>query len=65
MNWALSRRNFSKSDIAIISKAFKILYRRGLTLNEAMAELKPLVTICPPLHMLIDSLEKSTRGIVR
>ena len=61
----LSRRNFSKSDIATISKAFKILYRRGLTLNEAMAELRPLVTVCPPLRMLIDSLAKSTRGIVR
>ena len=61
----LNRRNFSRRDIATISKAFKILYRRGLMLNEALVELKQLATVCQPLSLLIDSLEKSTRGIVR
>jgi len=61
----LNRRNFSKTDIATINKAFKILYRRGLTLNEALVELKKLVAICQPLSMLINSLESSARGIVR
>ena len=61
----LSRRDFSKRDIATINKAFKILYRRGLMLNEAIVELKQLTTVCQPLSILIDSLEQSTRGIVR
>lgn len=61
----LNRRNFSKSDIATIAQAFKILYRRGLTLNEALVELRRLVVVCRPLSMLIRSLELSARGIVR
>lgn len=61
----LRRRGFSKEDIAILSKAYKILYRRGLTLDEALAELTPLVAECAPLQALIDSVNQSTRGIVR
>ena len=61
----LRRRGFSKEDIAILSKAYKILYRRGLTLDAALAELTPLVAECAPLQALIDSVNQSTRGIVR
>lgn len=61
----LRRRGFSKEDIAVITKAYKIIYRRGLTLDEALLELHPLVAACVPLQTLIDSLQSSTRGIVR
>lgn len=61
----LRRRGFSKEDIATLTRAYKIVYRRGLTLDEALAELQPMVAECPPLQLLIDSLLSSTRGILR
>lgn len=61
----LSRRGFSKKDISMLKKAFKLVYRQKLTLNEAIQELKKLLPECPPLQLLIESLENSTRGIVR
>lgn len=61
----LSRRNFSKDEIKLIQKAFKLVYRKNLILSEALAELKLLVNECPPIQLLIDSIKSSTRGIVR
>lgn len=61
----LRRRGFTKDDIALLTKAYKIIYRRGLTLDEALAELSPLAVSSPALQALIDSLNSSTRGIVR
>lgn len=61
----LRRRGFNKEDIAALTKAYKIIYRRGLTLDEALKELTPMLAECEPLQMLIDSLKQSTRGIVR
>lgn len=61
----LLRRGFSKTDIKQIQKAFKLVYRKNLMLTEALIELKLLVDECPSIQLLIDSIESSTRGIVR
>ncbi|WP_304627215.1 acyl-ACP--UDP-N-acetylglucosamine O-acyltransferase [Pseudomaricurvus sp. HS19] len=61
----LRRRGFSKEDIATLNKAFKLVYRRGLTTEEAVRELRLLAESCEPVNLLIDSLQQSTRGIVR
>lgn len=61
----LSRRGFSKEDIKIIQKAFKLVYRKGLTSTESLDELRKLVVDCKHIQLLIDSIESSTRGIVR
>jgi UDP-N-acetylglucosamine acyltransferase len=61
----LSRRDFSKKEIKTIQKAFKIVYRKKLTLIEALSDLRDLVEDCPSVQLFIDSLESSTRGIVR
>jgi UDP-N-acetylglucosamine acyltransferase len=61
----LRRRGFSKEDIAVLTKAYKLIYRRGHTLEEAIAELVLLLPECEPLGPLIASLKNSTRGIVR
>jgi UDP-N-acetylglucosamine acyltransferase len=61
----LRRRGFSKEDLTILSKAYKTIYRRGLTLDEALVELKQMQAECSALGPLIESLETSTRGIVR
>lgn len=61
----LRRRGFSKDDIAVLSRAYKTIYRRGLTLDEALAELEAQVPECAALQLLLDSLKSSERGIVR
>lgn len=61
----LKRRDFSKEEIAAINKAFKLIYRRGLTKDEALIELHKLRLDYDKIQALIDSLESSSRGITR
>lgn len=61
----LRRRGFTKEDIAQLTRAYKLIYRRGLTLEEALTEIRPMAETCHALVALIESLETSTRGIVR
>lgn len=61
----LRRRGFTKAQIANINKAFKTVYRRGLTLEEAKAELRLQVELAPEVMPLLESLDVTTRGITR
>ena len=61
----LRRRGFSREEIALINKAYKIVYRRGLTTDEALESLKSLREESHVVQPWIDSLTTSTRGIVR
>jgi UDP-N-acetylglucosamine acyltransferase len=61
----LRRRNFSKEDISTINKAYKILYRRGLTVEEAMHGLEELAADCEPVRLIMGAVSDSQRGIVR
>lgn len=61
----LKRRGFSKEDIGALSQAYKTLYRRGLTVEEALSELREQAKSNAHVQTLIDSLNASTRGIVR
>lgn len=61
----LRRRGFTSDDIAAITKAYKLIYRRGLTIDEAVAQIEMLLPECHALGVLIDSIKSSTRGIVR
>ena len=61
----LSRRGFSKATISTLHKAFKLIYRKNLVLEEAIAGLRNLQPECESLRILIDSLESSSRGIIR
>lgn len=61
----LRRRDFSKDDVLVLSKAFKIIYRRGLTVDQALGELEVLLKQSQAVQALIDSLKASNRGIVR
>ena len=60
----LKRRGFTADQIALANKAYKLLYRRGLSLEEsieAIAELGDDTVIT----VLLNSLKTSTRGIIR
>lgn len=61
----LKRRDFSPEQIANIKRAYKILYRSGLSLAEARAQLAVAANLSPELKILSEFLAGSTRGIVR
>jgi len=61
----LKRRGFSKEAITTIRKAYKILYRSKLTTVQALAQLRKMVDGCPEILPLIQSIESSSRGIIR
>lgn len=61
----LKRRGFEKSSIQLLRKAYKALYRQNLTLDEALIEIKELAKQDDSVQVLLDSLEQSTRGIIR
>jgi len=61
----LRRRGFDASEIAALRRAFKIVYRQGLTLEVALDRLQVMEEDTPSIQMLIDSLRQSQRGIVR
>lgn len=61
----LERRGFEKDTIKKIRAAFKVIYLRGYSLQEAIEELKVLREDCAELDILMDSLMKSEKGIHR
>lgn len=61
----LKRRGFAAETIAGIKKAYKTLYRAGLTLEDARKKIAADVPGCAELQVLLDFLEQSRRGIVR
>lgn len=61
----LKRRGFSAATLTNIKRAYKTLYRTGLTLEEAGHALAEQVHACPEIQVLIDFLAQSSRGIIR
>ncbi len=61
----LRRRGFSSEAISQLRRAFKILYRQGLTLELALQRLESMLRETPEVQVLIDSINASERGIVR
>ncbi len=61
----LRRRGFSSAAIDCLRRAYKIIYRKGLTVQQAVGELEVLQQDCPEVLPMIDALNQSTRGIVR
>ena len=60
----LKRRGYTSEQIALANKAYKILYRRGLQLDESIKAIAELGND-EILSILLDSLENSNRGIIR
>lgn len=61
----LQRRGFSAVQIATISKGYKILYRQGLKLEEALVKLDAMAAEEAALVPFVDSIRASRRGIMR
>lgn len=65
----LRRRGFSPAVISALRDAYKIVFRRGLSLDEAKAELRARQQSQPEsaeaLQTFLDFFDASTRGIIR
>ena len=61
----LKRRGFMPEQIANIKRAYKTLYRNGLSFADAKAALTTEAAVQPELKIFADFLSASTRGIVR
>ncbi len=60
----LKRRGFTADQIALVNQAYKLLYRRGLQLEEAIKSISE-ISDDPAIKMFLTSLAHSTRGIIR
>ena len=62
----MQRNNFSDDDIALLKKGYRIVYRKGYSLEEAIKSLQDLnETNNEALKTFLDSIKKSSRGLLR
>jgi UDP-N-acetylglucosamine acyltransferase len=61
----LRRRGFSAETIAALKRAYRALYRSGLSMQEARNELEGLAEGCSAVRPMLDFLARSARGIIR
>jgi UDP-N-acetylglucosamine acyltransferase len=61
----LKRRGFTPEAIAALKRAYKTLYKSGLSLADARAELEKQAEAAPEVRALSQFLAASTRGIIR
>jgi UDP-N-acetylglucosamine acyltransferase len=61
----LRRHNFPEPVIDALKKTYRIVFRIGLTLNEAVARVRAEVDLCPEVLGFLDFLTGSQRGFLR
>ena len=61
----LKRRGFTEDMLTYLKRAYKTIYRKGLTVKQAVDELGQMVDDCAEIKQLIQFIEASDSGIVR
>nr|WP_298143654.1 acyl-ACP--UDP-N-acetylglucosamine O-acyltransferase [uncultured Pseudomonas sp.] len=61
----LRRRGFSAEAIQALRRAYKTVYRQGLTVEQALLELAEPSALFPEVAVFRDSIQASNRGIIR
>lgn len=61
----LKRRGFSAEAVTTIRRAYKAIYRQGLTVTQALDVLNEMAQDTPEVALLIEALRTSSRGIIR
>lgn len=61
----LKRRGFSSDAVMAIKRAYKTIYRKGYTTDEALEELSQMTEAYPEVEILHIFLQSAKRGIIR
>lgn len=61
----MRRRGFSNEAMHELRNAYKIIYRSGLTVEEALSELAESAQKFPEVELFCNTIRSSTRGIIR
>ena len=61
----LKRLGFSSRAIEALRSAYRSIYRKNLTIEEALKELRPLEQKHKEVKLFSQTIKKSSRGIVR
>ncbi len=61
----MRRRGFSAEAIKELRRAYKVVYRQGLTVDDALRELEPVAQQFSEVAVFRDSILSATRGITR
>lgn len=61
----LKRHGFSTDTIAMLKKTYRLIFRIGLTLNEAIERVRAEVDRTPEVDYLLDFIKASERGMTR
>ncbi|SCY28020.1 acyl-ACP--UDP-N-acetylglucosamine O-acyltransferase [Desulfoluna spongiiphila] len=61
----MRRSDFSEGTITELKRAYRLLFRIGLTLNEAIERVRAEVNQIPEVVAFIDFIQNSSRGITR
>lgn len=61
----LKRRGFSKETLLTIKRAYKVMYRQGFSVDEALKVISEMPAQSPELQLFCDSIKESNRGIIR
>ncbi len=61
----LKRRGMSDQTLSALKKTYRIIFRVGLTLNEALQRVRAEVEPTPEVTGFVDFIQGSTRGITR
>lgn len=61
----LRRRGFGVEQLLQLRRAYKVIYRQGLTTEESIAVLETMVPTFADIQLLIDGMRAAERGIAR
>jgi len=61
----LARRGLSEETVSALKKTYRILFRIGLTINEALERVRAEIPMIPEVAHFVEFIQSSTRGITR
>lgn len=61
----MKRGGFTEETMLYLRRAYKIIYRQGNTVKQALEQLQEMVLQCAEIQLFIDFIQVSERGIVR
>jgi UDP-N-acetylglucosamine acyltransferase len=61
----MKRRGFESDTILSIKRAYKEIYRKKQSIDDALSAITDQSTPSPELELFTDSITQSTRGIIR